>query len=118
MTDSLARYQKGHWAESVAALYLSLKFYRLLNKRYKTPHGEIDLVMKRGRSIVFVEVKARATMTVGVEAISDCSRLRIQSAAQHFIQRHPRYRDYVWRFDALVVSPKRMPYHIKDAWRP
>lgn len=117
MTKVTDRYKKGIWAEIIAALYLTLKGYRILVRRYKTRYGEIDLVARRGRYIVFIEVKARPNRQIGLEAITPKSQQRILNAATAFVQRHPIYQNYVWRFDAMVVSPRALPYHITDAWR-
>jgi putative endonuclease len=111
------RYHKGVWAEWVAALYLMCKGYRIVARRYKTRYGEVDLIARRLGVVAFVEVKARPTRTVGLEAITPKSQQRILNAATAFVQRHPVYQNYVWRFDALVVSPRALPYHMTDAWR-
>lgn len=113
-----SRYKKGIYAEWASVFFLMSKGYRLRARRFKTKLGEIDLVMTRGRQIVFVEVKARPDLTQGLEAISFKSQERIQRSAQIFCQLNPRFSDYVWRFDAVVVRPIRLPYHMKDAWRP
>ena len=118
MNDRLKRHEKGHKAEFWASIYMALKFYRLRAKRYKTRVGEIDLVMTKSRQIIFCEVKARAELQGGLEAVSAKSQERIQRAAEYFCQRHPQFQNYLWRFDAIVVRPWRLPYHLKDAWRP
>lgn len=116
--DRIARYQKGHTGENWAALYLWLKGYKKLALRYKTKLGEIDLVMAKGRQLVFCEVKARAAITGGLEAVSPKSQQRIGRAARIFLQKNPKYQNYASRFDVVVVRPYRVPYHLKDAWRP
>ena len=58
----LAAFRTGLSAESRAAAYLMLKGYRILAKRFRTPHGEIDIVARRRHLLVFVEVKARASL--------------------------------------------------------
>jgi len=113
----LRDYEKGHKAEILAAAYLLLKGYFPLMRRYKTHHGEVDLIVKRGKTLVFVEVKARPANEAGLEAIRPLAQQRIAAAAAHFRARHPRYREYDCRFDAVVVRPIRLPYHLKDAWR-
>jgi putative endonuclease len=118
MNDRLARYQKGHRAERMARYFLNCKFYRLLELRYKTKLGEIDLVMAKGNKIIFCEVKARNELADGFDAVSPHSQQRIQRAATYFVQRNPAYQNYDWRFDVVVVRPWRLPYHLKDAWRP
>jgi putative endonuclease len=118
VSDRLARYKKGHHAEWIAALFLRMKCYKLLALRYKTRVGEIDLVMRKSKQIIFVEVKARADMRSGLEAISSKSQARIQRSAESFVKANPKYAQYDWRFDAVIIKPYRMPYHLKDAWRP
>lgn len=51
--------RRGRRAEKIAAWFLRAKGYAVLARRYKTPVGEIDLVARRGRTLAFVEVKAR-----------------------------------------------------------
>lgn len=114
----MTRYRKGLSSESRALWFLRLKGYRILARRYKTPFGEIDLVASRGRILVFVEVKARDIMSDGLEAVTPKSQERIQRAAMRFVQQSPGFQDHDWRFDAIVVRPRRLPYHMKDAWRP
>lgn len=109
-------YATGLRAEKIALWYLRCKGYRRCAQRFKTRYGEIDLVMRRGRVLVFVEVKARPALDVGLEAISQQSRERIRNAALVFLRMNPRYANYVWRFDAVVVRPRRLPYHLESAW--
>ena len=118
MTKPLARYKKGIVSEWVTALFLTAKGYRVRAMRYKTKHGEIDLVATKGKTVIFIEVKARDDYATGVEAILPKSQRRIQASAEHYMQRHKSLQDYVWRFDAVVVRMGRLPYHLKDAWRP
>ena len=63
-------YQTGLAAESICRLALPLKFYSILAERYKTPVGEIDIIARRGNTVVAVEVKARATREATVWSIS------------------------------------------------
>lgn len=54
-------WESGHMAERVAALFLICKGYRILARRFRTPVGEIDIIARDGKTLVFVEVKTRAT---------------------------------------------------------
>lgn len=118
---SLARYQawsRGRKAERFAAWFLRLRGYRVLATRYKTPLGEIDLIARRGRTLVFVEVKARATLTAGLEAITPRQQNRIKAAAEMFLAKGQIQGPC--RFDAVVVTPGRfgVPHivHRQNAW--
>src|SRR5258705_10354744 len=60
--ERVAAFRTGLSAESRAAAFLMAKGYRILAKRFRTPHGEIDIVARRRNLIVFIEVKARASL--------------------------------------------------------
>lgn len=109
-------YRKGLRAETLAAWYLRCKGYRILALRYKTRVGEIDVVARRGRSIVFAEVKWRADRKSALEAIHGDNQARVRRAAELYLQKHPRYTGYETRFDALVFAPRIWPLHIKNAF--
>lgn len=118
MNDRRARYRRGLWSEVFAAVALTVKGYRVLARRHRTPVGELDLVASRGRILAMVEVKARADIAQGLEAVGVRQQQRIVRAAEAFCGQVPRYRDFDLRFDVIVVVPWRWPRHIIDAWRP
>lgn len=101
-------YKKGLWAEYMAALIFTLKGYRVLKLRYKTPVGEIDLVAKRGKQIVFVEVKNRARLDDALQAVTPKMARRIHKAAGHYMAHDKTARGQElarsYRFDLLAVS--------------
>ena len=103
-------------AETVALWYLRLKLYRLLARRYRTPAGEIDLIMRRGRTIVFVEVKQRPDEAAGIEAVTARSRARISRAAALWIAAHPEAATFDQRFDVVVARPGHLPRHLVSAF--
>jgi len=80
--------------------------------------GEIDIVARKNRVIVFVEIKARPKLTQALEAVSSKQRKRIEAAADIFLQQIATGPYEGVRFDAIAVSPGKLPYHLKDAWRP
>ena len=112
----LAAFRRGVSAESVAAILLGAKGYRTIARRWKSPVGEIDLVVKRGRLIVFVEVKARKDLDQAAESVLVRQRRRIVAAAEVWLAAHPEHAGYDMRFDAVLVSPGRMPQHIVSAF--
>ena len=108
--------RRGHFAEFVALMFLRLKGYRLLARRFKSHHGEIDLVMRRGDVTAFIEVKARATRDLGVEAVTVFQSKRISAAAGLWMARDKISNSNFCRFDIVVVSPYQLPHHIENAF--
>ena len=104
-------------AESIAALLLRLKGYRLLDRRFAAAGGEIDLVARRGATIAFVEVKARDDLDAAMEAITEAKRRRIGRAARIWLARNPWAAALNLRGDAVFVAPGRLPRHLAAAYR-
>lgn len=116
--DRRASERRGRRAETVAAWWLGCKGYRVLARRAATPFGEIDLVCRRGQCVVFVEVKARATVATALEALGSRQRRRIADAARHFLGRHPPLAGLDCRFDVVAIGRFGLPHHLIDAWQP
>lgn len=117
--DTVSRkkaYSRGHKGEGLAAFYLRLKGYRILQRRYKTPVGEVDLIARKGPALVFIEVKARKNYEDGVEAITRRQQLRTIRAAKYFLSSHPGMAPLDLRFDAIIVLPGLKLRHIPGAW--
>ncbi len=110
-------WRKGHWTEALAALYLTAKGYRILERRLRTPVGEIDLVARKGPALVFVEVKARANTADGLDAVTPRSQARIARAAAWYRARHGVAGDGPMRFDVVVLTGRSWPLHLKDAFQ-
>lgn len=106
----------GRRGETVAALYLNLKGYRIVARRVKTPVGEIDLIARRGRVTVFVEVKARSFSHQEGEALAAVNYRRITRAAQLWLARRPELADGDLRFDVIFLAPFAWPRHIVNAF--
>jgi putative endonuclease len=109
-------FRTGISAESRAALLLIAKGFRILARRWKSPVGEIDIVARRRGLLVFVEVKARASLDDAAWSVTDRQRSRIVAAAQAWLAVHPDERIRDMRFDAMLVAPGRMPRHIPAAF--
>jgi len=117
MTRSREKAEKhGHVAEFVALMYLRLKGYRLLAQRFKTPQGEVDLIMRRRDVTAFIEVKARSSRDHGVEAVTITQSRRISAAARFWMARDRISNRTFCRFDIVVVSPYLLPHHIENAF--
>ncbi|MEE8371925.1 MAG: YraN family protein [Sphingomonadales bacterium] len=111
-----AAYRRGGRGEMRAALLLRLKGYRILERRWRVPVGEVDLIARKGNLVVFVEVKARATNRAAAESILYRQRRRIERAASAFLAVRPELSGLGARFDAILIAPGRWPKHIKAAW--
>lgn len=107
----------GRRAETLAAIWLRLKGYRILARRFRSPAGEVDLVARRGRVLAFVEVKARRDFATAIEAVGRRQRDRTVRAALAFLARTPRAVGCDLRFDIVVIRPRRLPHHLVNAWQ-
>jgi putative endonuclease len=105
----------GRRAETLAAWWLRLKGYRILARRVRTPVGEVDIVARRGRTLVFVEVKARLDVATAAEALTYVNRRRIARAANALLARFGTGCEAA-RIDAVLMAPWRLPHHIVGAW--
>ncbi len=113
-----ARETHGRRAERLAEVWLRMKGYRILARRARTPHGEIDVVARKGSILAFVEVKARATQAAAIEAVTPPNQKRIERAARLWAARRQDIDECHWRFDIMAITPGRLPHHLRDAWRP
>ena len=108
-------YTKGVVAEYCAAIFMIAKGYLILEHRYKTPWGEIDLIARRGKTLVFIEVKRRKTLVQGMDAITPHQQRRIESAGKIYLA-SSKLKINSLRLDVIVVTPWRV-HHLTDAWR-
>ena len=109
-------FRTGISAEAKAAAFLLAKGYRILAKRFRTPHGEIDIVARRRNLVVFVEVKARGSLDDAAYAVTPRQQARIIAAAQIWLMAHPEHAEYDLRFDAMLMAPRRLPRHVVAAF--
>ncbi len=116
--ERTSSYTKGVCAEEIAAQALNRKGFKVLDRRYRTPAGEIDLVAVNGGNVSFVEVKRRSSRVAASEAITPRQQARIAAAAEIWLQDHPERAACGINFDAVLICPHQAPYHIPDAFRP
>jgi putative endonuclease len=110
-----AAHALGLRAETIAALWLRLKFYKILARRFRAQGGEVDVVAKRGRTVVFVEVKARGDLDDAALAITPQKRRRFSRAAARWLASNPWAASYTLRADAIFIAPRRLPRHVETA---
>lgn len=108
--------RRGRGAETIAAWWLRLRGWRILARRARVPGGEVDIVARRGRTLAFVEVKARASVDAAAFALDRYRLRRVAVAAERLAPRYMRDGDDV-RIDAVFVVPRRLPLHLPDVWQ-
>ena len=109
------RHRRGLFAETIAALLLRIKGYRIVARRFKAPVGEIDLIAIRGQHVSFVEVKYRNTVEEAEASVYAKQRTRVRRAAQFWISRQPKFEEFEQTFDLIFVFPWQLPRHLPGA---
>ncbi len=107
--------KRGRGAETLAAWWLRLHGWHILARRARVPGGEVDIVARRGRTLAFVEVKARATNEAAAFSLDAYRLRRVAVAAERLAARYARPGD-VTRIDAIFLIPRRLPRHITNVW--
>jgi putative endonuclease len=99
-----AKDELGKRGEALAALFLQNAGYEILERNWRCPQGEIDLIARDGADTVFVEVKTRSSLAFGhpLEAITVQKLARLRRLAQSWCQAHPGQHASI-RIDAIAV---------------
>ena len=107
---------RGREAESRAADFLSRRGLRLIERNYRVRGGELDLVCRDGRTVVFVEVRARGRSDFGsaADSITATKRRRLVIAAQSWLLRHG---EQPCRFDCVLIDGGDLVW-LRDAFLP
>jgi len=95
---------------------LVLKGYRILEMRYKTRAGEVDIIARKGDLITMVEVKARNTVSEAVDSVTHAAKKRIEAAGDVWLSRQKNAHLLSIRYDIIAVKPWKWPKHFKDAF--
>lgn len=109
---------KGYEGEMWAAQMLERQGYKILNRRFRSPAGEIDLVALNGHHLAFVEVKARRHLSDAAYSVTARQQRRIADAAGYWLQSFPDHLDKDMSFDAVLIGAHGQSEHIQDAFRP
>jgi len=110
--------RRGHRAETLAALFLRVKGYRILARRWRCPAGEVDVIACKGGVLIGVEVKARDTgFDDAINAVTPRTRQRIERAMDFYLTRQSVFANAGLRFDIIAITRWRVQ-HLRDAWRP
>jgi putative endonuclease len=109
-------YEIGINAENLVSDYMATLGYITLNRRYKTPYGEIDLIVKKDKMIIFVEVKARKDQFFDASYITKKQINRNNNAARFFLASYKYLEEFEVRFDLVVVVEGVIDLHLENAW--
>jgi putative endonuclease len=119
---TLRRKARGRKGEEEAARYLAGQGYCLLERNFRCPHGEMDIIALDGRTLVFVEVRSRATDNFGLpqESVGRQKQARLRRVARYYLAASGGHRGPV-RFDVLAIKyglNGRVEFleHIKNAF--
>lgn len=104
----------GRLSEAVAAAWLLLKGYQILGFRLKAGAGDIDILARRGRTLVLVEVKRRETPEAALDSLAPDQRVRLLRAGQALVQKRKSLSGFGLRLDLVAFSPGRLPRHFRD----
>ncbi|MCX7959136.1 MAG: YraN family protein [Deltaproteobacteria bacterium] len=114
------RYEKGFsggLAEEIVVKYLIGKGYKIIDRNYRCPTGEIDIISQKDEYICFVEVRSRSSSSYGqpYETVTYPKQRKISKTAKYFIsQNQYYYGKYSFRFDvASVVFCNNQDYSIE-----
>jgi putative endonuclease len=99
------RQRLGIVGEELAAAALSARGYAILERRYRTDRGEIDIIAEDGPTLVFVEVRARATGEFGTaaESVTDAKKRQVTRVAIDYLARH-HLPNRACRFDVVAID--------------
>lgn len=102
----------GKWGEEAAASFLMKKGCELIEKNWRSRQGEIDIVMRDGDTIVFVEVKTRRTVDFGYpeESLSVEKLDRLCRTCEEYLERFPEKQSY--RIDCVAIIGNQKSYQI------
>lgn len=108
--------ESGRWAEKMAAWYLRFKGYRIIDVNVTTPVAQIDLIARKGKTWIIVEVKYRKSMAEAAKSIRYTQQQRLVRGAKYLLSRWPQLHQATIRFDAILMTPKSWPRHVQNAW--
>ncbi|MDI1361917.1 YraN family protein [Methylotenera sp.] len=99
----LSKNNAGLEAEKLAATFLANHGLKLVTQNYHCKYGEIDLVMKDAKTLVFIEVRLRSNSQFGSAgaSITAQKQQKLILTAQHYLQQHG---DCQYRFDAILMN--------------
>ena len=110
----------GQEGEERASKYLMENGYCIVERNFRTKYGEIDIIVKKAETVVFVEVKTmpNATSDMLSKVLNTQKQQRIIKTSKRFLQNHREYSNSCIRYDVIVLDMQGLPpvYHIENAF--
>lgn len=106
MTTRDAHIKLGSAGEAAARRYLEARGYAFVEANWRCASGELDLVMRDGDELVFVEVKIRRGDAAGsaIEAVTRQKARKVLKTGEWYVARHPQFADLIWRCDIVAIT--------------
>jgi putative endonuclease len=94
----------GRWGEERAAAHVEERGYQIVARNYRTPFGELDLIIEQADVLAFVEVKTRSSLKFGQPeaAVTSKKQAHLVEAAQYFLQEN-QWEERLWRIDVISI---------------
>ena len=110
--------RQGNKAENKAAEYLKSKGYRILERNFLCPQGEVDIIAQKDDAIIFVEVKQRSSKAFGggVAAVTKAKQQKVGAAAMFYLKQYKKAYGALM-FDIIAITEGKLE-HIQNAFTP
>jgi len=99
--------KKGRAGETAAVMFLEEKGAEILERNFRSPRGEVDIVAREGDTVIFAEVKTWSSYGIdSLEQALDIKKQRkIIETSKYFLSIHRKYRYMAVRYDVIFISP-------------
>ena len=117
MLKNISSYKKGLLMEMLVIFILFIKGYKILKHRFKTKYGEIDIILLKNETLIFLEVKYRKNIDALTDVLTNKQINRIYKASQYFIRNFSRKKDFKnfsLRYDLFFIGGLLKMQHIKN----
>ncbi len=101
----MGRKETGNLGEQLAQAYLKKHGFRIIETNYTCTFGEIDIISKKGDTLVFTEVRSKTGDEFGTpeESVTPAKQARLRKSAVRYLQTHPKLPE-LWRIDVVAIE--------------
>lgn len=115
---NISRKHKGFHGENLACQELMKMGLKIIERNFKSPYGEVDIVVEHKEELIFIEVKYwDSFLLADLEyAVNEKKRRRIINTSLYFLEKNRQYENYALRYDVFFLTGKSEKYYIKNAF--